>query len=338
LNDAQDDPILVEMFRGGRIESRHRGAIAVCDADGGTFLALGDVETPVFPRSAVKAFQALPLIESGAADRFGLSEAEIALACASHSGEPAHAKMARAMLGKCGRAPGALECGTHWPSSLEAGRALAASGQQPSALHNNCSGKHAGFVCLACAGHVDPAGYVEPNHWVQREVAQALADMTRSPIDERHRAIDGCAIPTYAIPLRALAQGFARFGAGVGISANRAAAAKRIRAAAAAHPYYIAGAGKFDTVVMQALGERAFVKTGAEGVYCAAFPGQGLGVAIKCRDGATRAAEVAMGAMISRFVDLSDAERAILQPRFAPMLTNWSGAVVGSIRAARELT
>jgi L-asparaginase II len=337
MDKTQDAPVLVEVLRGGRIESRHCGAIAVCDADGGTVLSLGDIETPVFPRSAVKAFQALPLIESGAADRYGLSEAEIALACASHSGEPAHAEMVRAMLAKCGREPGALECGTHWPSSLEAGRALTASGQVPSALHNNCSGKHAGFICLACARSVDPAGYVEPEHFVQREVAQALGQMTRSPIDERHRAIDGCAIPTYAIPLKALAQGFARFGAGVGMSANRAAAARRIRRAAAAHPYYIAGAGKFDTIVMQTLGERAFVKTGAEGVYCAAFPGQGLGVAIKCRDGATRAAEVAMGAMISRLVALSDAERAILQPRFQPMLSNWNGVTVGSVRAAAEI-
>jgi len=161
--------------------------------------------------------------------------------------------------------------------------------------------------------------------------------MTGAPIDERHRAIDGCAIPTYAIPLKALALAFARFGAGVGMSATRAAAANRIRAAAAAHPELVAGAGKLDTLVMQALGKRAFVKTGAEGVYCAAFPERGLGVAIKCRDGASRAAEVAMGAMIARFVTMSAVERDALQPRFAPVLMNWNGETVGEVRAGMAL-
>ena len=332
-----DNPVLVEVLRGGRVESRHRGALAVCDADGALVLALGDVAAPVFPRSAVKAFQALPLIESGAADRYGLTDAEIALAVASHSGEPTHTETARAMLAKCGRAPQALECGAHWPSSLEAGRALAAAGRTPGALHNNCSGKHAGFICLACAHGVDPAGYVAPDHFVQMEGARVLREMTGAPIDERHRAIDGCAIPTYAIPLRALAHAFARFGAGVGLSATRAAAARRIRAAAAAHPVFVAGAGRFDTEIMRVLGARAFVKTGAEGVYCAAFPEQGLGVALKCDDGAGRAAEVAMGAMIARFVAMSESERARLQPRFAPALANWSGAAVGALRPSAAL-
>ena len=276
-------------------------------------------------------------VESGAADRYGLTQAHIALAVASHAGEPIHVEAARAMLAQCGREPNALECGAHWPSSLEAGRALAASGKTPSALHNNCSGKHAGFVCLACAAGVDPRGYVAPGHFVQREVDRALAEMTGAAIDERHRAIDGCAIPTYAIPLRALALAFARFGTGAGMSATRAAAAARIREAVAAHPHMVAGAGKFDTVVTQILRQRAFVKTGAEGVYCAAFPERGFGVAIKCQDGASRAAEVTMAAMIERFVALTPAERAALRPRLSPALTNWNGRVVGGLRAAEGL-
>ena len=336
MND-RSDPILVEVLRGDWIESRHRGAIAVCDAEGASVLALGDIEAPVFPRSAVKALQALPLIESGAADRYGLTPAQIALAVASHAGEPTHVETARAMLAQCGRDPSALECGAHWPSSLEAGRALAASGKTPSALHNNCSGKHAGFVCLACAAGAEPRGYVAPGHFVQREVDRALAEMTGAVIDERHRAIDGCAIPTYAIPLRALALAFARFGTDAGMSATRAAAAARVRAAVAAHPDMVAGAGRFDTAVTRILGERAFVKTGAEGVYCAAFPHNGFGVALKCDDGAGRAAEVVMAAMIERFVALDVAERAALRPRLSPALTNWNGARVGEMRAARAL-
>jgi L-asparaginase II len=331
-----NDPVLVEVLRGGRVESRHRGAVAVCDADGDAVFALGDVAAPVFPRSAVKAFQALPLIESGAADRYALSPAEIALACASHSGEPVHVDTARDMLRKCGRGADALECGAHWPSNAEAARRLAARGDSLSALHNNCSGKHAGFVCLSCAAGVEPAGYVGGGHLVQREVKAAIEAITRTRLDDG--AIDGCAIPTYAIPLEALARGFARFGAGQGLPAARAAAAARIRAAVAAYPFLVAGSGRFDTMAMEVLGPRAFVKTGAEGVYCAAFPEVGLGVAIKCADGATRAAEAAMAAVIGRFLPLSAVERAGLAPLTEPAIRNWSGATVGSIRASAALT
>jgi L-asparaginase II len=332
-----DDPVLVEVFRGPRVESRHRGAVAVCDAEGRDVFTLGDVATPVFPRSAIKAFQALPLIESGAADRFSLTPAEIALACASHSGEPIHAETARGMLRKCGRDVATLECGVHWPLSTEAARALTAQGARPSALHNNCSGKHAGFICLSCAAGVEPAGYVAPEHIVQREVKAAIEDIARTRLGDDARAVDGCSIPTYATPLRALAQGFARFGSGHGLSPARAAAARRIREAAAAHPVLVAGSGRFDTVIMETLGIRAFVKTGAEGVYCAAFPELGFGAAIKCRDGAARAAETAMAAVIARFLPLSETERAALAPRLAPPLHNWSGAKVGEIKASAAL-
>jgi L-asparaginase II len=329
-----EDPVLVEVLRGDRVESRHRGCVVVCDADGDVVLALGDVEAPVFPRSAVKAFQALPLVESGAADLFSLTQAEIALACASHSGEPIHADTARAMLEKCGCSVAALECGIHWPLSAEAARNLAASGGELSALHNNCSGKHAGFLCLSRAAGVETSGYVKAEHFVQRQVKSAIEDMTKTTLGEA--AIDGCAIPTYAVPLKALAHGFARFG-GLGLSPARATAAKRIREAAAAHPAQIAGAGRFDTLVMKALGPRAFVKTGAEGVYCASFPELGLGAAIKCLDGATRAAETAMAAIIARFLTLSERERGALAPLLAPVLRNWNGQTVGLIRANPEL-
>jgi L-asparaginase II len=331
------DPVLVEVFRGSRVESRHRGAVAVCDPNGREVFALGDVGAPIFPRSAVKALQALPLLESGAAERFSLTQDEIALACSSHSGEPVHAETARGMLRKCGQDVEALECGVHWPISVEAARALAARGATPSALHNNCSGKHAGFICLSCAAGVEPSGYVTPEHLVQREVKAAIEELTKTRFDEDSRAIDGCAIPAYAVPVKALAQGFARFGAGHGLAPVRAAAATRIREAVAAHPALLAGAGRFDTLATQALGLRAFVKTGAEGVYCAAFPELGLGVAIKCLDGATRAAETAMAAIIARFLPLSEMERGALAPHTAPLLHNWNGAIVGQIRASSAL-
>src|SRR5436190_10296044 len=145
------NPVLVELVRGALVESRHRGSVAVVDADGATVLAVGHVARPVYPRSAVKPLQALPLIESGAADRYGFGDEEIALACASHGGEPMHVEVAARMLARAGLDTGALECGAHWPSYQPATQALARSGAAPAGLHNNCSGKHAGFLCVACA-------------------------------------------------------------------------------------------------------------------------------------------------------------------------------------------
>ena len=327
------NPVLVEVTRGGRVESRHTGSIAVCDAGGGNVLVLGEAEVPVFPRSAIKAFQALPLLESGAAEKLGLEAAEIALACASHSGEPLHAQTALAMLRKAGRDAGALECGAHWPMGDKAARAMAARGETPGALHNNCSGKHAGFVCLACASDMDPAGYIQPDHFVQRETKAAIESVCGVRLGAEMMGIDGCSIPAWALPLRAMALGFARFGTGQGMGPVRAAAARRIRESVAAHPFMVAGTGRFDTDVMAVTGARAFTKTGAEGVFCASFPQQGLGVAIKIDDGAGRAAEAVMAAVLAMFVPLAESERAALANRLEPKLVNWNAIEVGRIRA-----
>ncbi|RFB81330.1 asparaginase [Methylovirgula sp. 4M-Z18] len=333
-----ENPVLVEVTRGDRVESRHRGAIAVSDASGRLLLALGDVEAAIFPRSAVKALQALPLLESGAADQYGLSAAEIALAVASHSGEPVHAETSAAMLAKAGRDPACLECGVQWPMNEAVARAMAARGEKPTALNNNCSGKHAGFVCLSCYMQEDPEGYVSPNHKVMREVKGALESVTGIVLDDAQAGTDGCSIPTYAFPLKVLAQSFAKFGTGTGFAPERAQAAARIRAAVAEHPYMVAGRNRFDTDVMSVLRAKAFTKTGAEGVFCAALPSQGLGIAIKCDDGTTRAAEMMMAAALQRFLPLSDEERLLLAPRLAPRLVNWNGIEVGAIRATEPLT
>ena len=328
-----DNPILAEVTRGNVVESRHRGAAIVVDADGGVVFSAGDVERPVFPRSAVKAIQALPLIESGAADRYGLSEAEIALAVSSHSGEPLHAQTSLSMLRKAGRDAGCLECGAHWPMNEPAARALAKSGAEPSALNNNCSGKHAGFVCLSCALEADPAGYVKPGHAVQQAVRGALEAVTGAAHGPDRMGIDGCSIPSYAVPLSALALGFARFGTGRGFGPERARAAARIRAAAAANPFMVAGTDRYDTRLMGLLGARVFSKTGAEGVYCAALPELGLGLAVKCDDGAGRAAEVAIGALIARFLPMDEAGQAAFAPLREAVLKNWNGIEVGRVRA-----
>ena len=341
------NPTLVDVLRGNAVESSHRGALAVVDADGAVRAALGNTARPIFARSAVKVLQALPLVESGAADRFGLDDEELAIACASHNGEEAHTQVVARMLAKAGLDAAALECGAHWPYLDSAVRGLAAQGRQPSALNNNCSGKHAGFLCLACALHDQAGGlnlrqyahgYGAPGHPVMREVSAALQAATGVDLAATTQGIDGCSIPTYGIPLRNLALAFARVGTGQGLREGHARAAKRLRQAAANAPFMLAGTGRFDTRVMQRLGERVFCKVGAEGVYCAALPQRGLGVAIKIDDGNNaRAAEVVMAAVIEAFVALDDGDAALMASLSRPQLKNWNGNVVGSLRPAEAL-
>jgi L-asparaginase II len=184
---------------------------------------------------------------------------------------------------------------------------------------------------------VEPKGYVAPNHAVQREVAAALEAMTGARLSEEMRAIDGCAVPTYAVPLVGLARGFARLGTGQGLAPERRNAAARIRAAVAAHPFMVAGKGRFDTEVMNLLGARVFIKSGAEGVFCAALPEAGLGLAVKADDGAGRAAQVMIAALLRRFVNFDEEIAARLGRLVSPRLFNWNGAEVGRLRPVGPL-
>ena len=334
------NPILVECLRGDAVESFHRGAFAVVDADGGLRRAAGAIDRPIFPRSAVKVLQALPLVAGGAADALALTDEELALACASHGGEERHEQTAASMLAKAGVDVAALECGAHWPYDDGAVKAMARAGQAPSALHNNCSGKHAGFVCVGCllAGRRGVAdflrGYVRPEHPVMREVGAALQAATGYDLATTACATDGCSIPTYAIPLRHLAHAFARVGTGVGLDADRARAAVRLRQAVARHPFMVAGTGRFDTRLMERFGERVFCKVGAEGVYCAALPELGLGIAIKIDDGnGARASEGVLAALLAALLPLDAADADFLGGLADTPLQNRNGIEVGRPRA-----
>ncbi len=331
------NPVLVEALRGTLVETRHSGAVAVIDASGKRVLAIGDIERPIFPRSAIKALQALVLVEAGAVERFGLREEELALACGSHGGEPDHVAGVARMLARAGLDEGALMCGTHWPLHQPAARALARSGGAATAIHNNCSGKHAGFLCAARASGCDPATYVDVAHPVQRAVREVLEDLGGAAIPDEHRGTDGCSVPNFAMPLGRMALAFARFGTGEGLSPVRAAAAGRLRAACAAYPWHVAGTGRFCTEAMTGLRERAFLKTGAEGVMCAALPDQGLGIALKIDDGTTRAAEAAMAAMLARFLPRHDVNRAELERFAKPVLRNWNRTAIGVLQPTAAL-
>jgi len=330
------NPVLVEVLRGGHVESRHRGAIAVFDAGGRPLLEVGDTERPVFPRSAVKSIQALPLVETGAADAYGFGDKELALACASHNGEAEHVELARAMLAKAGLDGEALECGAHWPSWQKAAIELARDGGVANALHNNCSGKHSGFLCACCHAGIEHRGYVCADHPYQEMLRAALEDVTGAAHNADNRGTDGCSIPTYAVPLRSLAHGFARMATGVGLGQERAKAARRLFAACMAEPFHVGGTERFDTRLMNAAKGRVFTKVGAEGVFCAAVPELGLGIALKCDDGAGRAAEVMVATTVARLLR-GDALADEIAEFARPRLTNWNGIEVGSLRPAGEL-
>jgi L-asparaginase II len=326
------DPVLVEVVRGTLVESRHRGAVAVVDADGAGVLTLGDAEAPVYPRSAIKALQALPLILSGAADRFGFGDEELALACASHGGEPAHVVGVARMLSAAGLDDTALQCGVHWPRHQPAAHDLVRAGRTAGPLHHNCSGKHAGMLCAACALGAPVADYISPGHPVQREILAALEAAGGAAIPDAHRGTDGCSVPTWAMPLKNLARAFARLGTGQGLAPGTAAAFVRLRTACANKPWFVDGSGRFVTRMMETFGPRLFIKIGAEGVMCAALPGEGLGFAIKCEDGGRRGAEAIAAALIARLLPMADDERAQVDRHARAPLKNWRGVVVGEVR------
>ena len=334
LSSHGANPLMVEVTRGGMVESRHRAAIAVVDAAGKVVRARGDIERPVYGRSAIKPLQALPLVETGAADRFGVSVAELALACASHSCESRHIDAVTAWLARIGLAASDLECGSHLPSEERALKAVIRNGVALTGIYNNCSGKHTGFLTTARHLGEPTRGYIRYEHPVQQRILGVLEQMCGLDLGRAPRGVDGCGIPVIGIPLGNIALGMARLADPDDLPEARAAAAKRIVAAMAAEPFMVAGTGRFCTVVMQALGGRAVLKTGAEGVYCAALPELGLGVALKVDDGAGRAAEVAMGAVLVELGIIDDALRARLADTLAPAVLNRAGLETGRIRMA----
>lgn len=325
------NPVLIEVWRGPLIESAHTGALAICGTDGRPLLALGDIDRPIFPRSAIKALQCLPLIESGAADRFRFSLPEIALACASHSGTDRHTALAEGMLARIGLSEGALGCGCHEPQSAAAARQLVLHGRRPSQLHNNCSGKHAGMLATAVHLGEAVAGYYNPDHPVQQRVHKTLSEITGLPLGRDVEGIDGCSVPNWAMPLGALARAFAQIVTGDGLGPVRRKAVERIVEACWTEPELVAGAGRADTVVMAKLPGRVFMKTGAEGVYCGAFPQSGLGFALKIDDGAKRASAGCAIAIVEHFIPEA---RGLVDKS---TLTTWRGLPVGHIRSSGML-
>jgi L-asparaginase II len=327
------NPILVEITRGPLVESIHRGSIAIADTAGTLIFALGDVDTPVYPRSSLKPIQTLPLVESGAAEAFGLSEEEIALACASHSGEPMHTQRVAAWLSAIGCAESDLACGPHPPRYEPVWEDMVKRGEHPSRLHNNCSGKHAGFLTLAKHWDIATNGYERVDHPLQQEVMATLSRL--SGVTNLPYGIDGCAAPNFALPLFGFARALAKLADPSSLDPIRADAACRVVHAMVSFPELVSGTGRACAILMRASGGRAAVKTGAEGFYAGIIPERGLGIALKIDDGATRAAETAIAFVLDRLGLLGEdkAARAMLE---APVF-NTRNETVGTRRVSETL-
>jgi len=337
---TEDIKVLVEVRRGAIVESRHRGAIVAVEPSGKIIARLGNELMITSTRSTIKPIQAIPLITSGAADHFGFTSREIALACASHDGELCHTETAALMLEQAGLTEADLLCGAHAPYSESALRQLEAEGRSFSQLHNNCSGKHAGMLATAVFRGLPTAGYVAADHPVQKEIVSVFARLAglgeHMPV-----AVDGCSAPTFGVPLISMATAFARLvnpdEAGGELGAEFANAARRIVAAMIAHPELVGGTkGRFDTELLRAGRGRLICKVGAEAVYavgvlpCERYP-NGLGVAFKVEDGSYRGLAPAVVETLGYLGVLEATQQQQLAAYHRPVVLNRRDVAVGDV-------
>lgn len=324
----------VYVTRGALVESVHRVVACAVDAKGDVVLAYGDIDAPIYLRSAAKPFIAACVVASGAAVRFGLDARELALVAASHNGEPEHAATAAGILAKIGLDASALQCGAHAPSYEPAAAALAAAGERPSALHNNCSGKHAGILALCIHLGLDPRTYLAADHPAQQAILAFCARMTGDDPARLPLAVDGCGIPVFATSMRRAARAFARLAAPTDVADADARALDLVRSAMTTQPFYVGGSGRFDSALPVATQGRIAGKAGAEGVHGDALGCVGIGLALKIVDGgARRAVPPATVALLDELGALEPTARAALAPFASPEVTNVVGRVVGTIRA-----
>lgn len=319
----------VELLRGSLVESRHIVHIAVADARGGLRAWSGNRELVAFVRSSIKMFQALPLVEDSAAQALGLTPEELALCTASHSGEPRHVEIARSILRKASAGEDALACGAHEPLHALSAQALERAGTPPGRIHNNCSGKHAGMLALARHHGWPFEGYHRLEHPVQQRVIETLARWTGLAVENIPVAVDGCGVPTFAVPLDRAARACAAFAA----AAREQTPAQTIVDAMTSHPEMVAGTGRLCTALMRATAGRLFAKVGAEGYYLCGVPEEGIGLALKVEDGARRAAEPALLAALHSLDLVAPQELDALAAFARPAVRNTRGELVGELRA-----
>lgn len=319
---------LAELWRGGILESTHLGHAVICGADGAVEAAWGDPGAIIFPRSSCKMLQALPLMESGAGA--ALTDPQVALACASHQGAAIHTDMVARWLSDLDLSERDLRCGSHEPYDRDERDRLIRTDEQPCQIHNNCSGKHAGFLTMNRHLKGD-AEYVDPAHPLQTAIRAAFEEVTgeASP----GYGIDGCSAPNFATSVAGLARAMAQFATASEAGDARSRAAHRLTRAMATHPEMVAGEGRACTELMRAMGGRVAIKTGAEAVFVAILPDQKKGIALKITDGGTRAAEAAIAALLVKLGAL-DADHPAARKRLNVVQKNWRGIETGLLRTA----
>ena len=336
-NQQSNSVILAEVTRGETVESVHRGHLVIVDGEGKTIFSAGNPDIVTFIRSSGKAFQAMPCITSGAADHFGFTEEEIAMACASHSGETVHVQHAAAMLEKAGFTESDLKCGAHLPFNEAEAERMLRTGEQPTQLHNNCSGKHAAMLAFAKHIGADTTCYDSRQNPIQKSILKIMAEFAEYPADKIQIGIDGCAAPNFALPLSAMAKSFANLISPPDTFDHETkAACRRIVAAMVDHPELIGGTGRLDTMIMQAAPRKLISKVGAEGVWLAAalpndqYP-SGLAIAMKIEDGDDRRGRPVVAVDILRQLGVLP-ESAVSE--ISPMqITNRRGDAVGSVKS-----
>ncbi len=321
--------MVVEVLRGAVVESRHRVHAAVVDADGTLRARVGDPDLVTFFRSSAKPLQAVPVVEDGAFDRFGLTEEELAVCCGSHSGTPRHVEVVESILAKVGLDGECFACGPHAPYDPMSARELAESGLEPRRVHNNCSGKHAGMVALARVHGWDPGGYERLDHPVQGRLLAEVARWAGLPHEGLALGTDGCGVVTFGLPLRNMALAFASLGAA---SRRGERSAGMVVGAMTAFPELVAGEGRVCTDLMRQAAGRLFAKAGAEGVYAVGVPGAELGIAVKVEDGNARAVPPAVLALLREMDLISEDDLGALHAHVFPELTNTRMEPVGQLR------
>ncbi len=326
---------VVEVRRGGLVESRHRVSAALVDAQGRLVAHVGDPELITFLRSAAKPLQALPLVADGVTEAFGFSDEELAVCCASHSAEPDHVETVWRLLERIGCGEDDLECGPHLPFHLPSAEALLRHGQQPTRVHNNCSGKHTGMLAWARHTGAETAGYRAADHPVQLRIRREIVEWTGTPSERLQIAVDGCGVVTYAQPLFGMAGAFARLIAAA--EDDPASPAGRVTGAMTGKPYYVGGTGRLSTRLMEATRGRLLAKYGAEAVMCLADRERRWGAAVKVEDGAKRAVGAAVIEFLAQAGILNDAEVQALDDDHVPSVTNTRGEIVGVLRATIQL-
>lgn len=319
---------MVELWRGGLLESTHLGHAVICDQAGQIVEAWGDPDRIIFPRSSCKMLQALPLVETGAADAHGLTEAHLALACASHQGAALHVEMADRWLKDLGLGETDLRCGAHEPADRAERDRLIQHHDTACQLHNNCSGKHSGFLTVVKHLGIGPE-YVEIDHPLQKAIKAGFEEVTAET--SAGWGIDGCSAPNFACSVTGLARSMAGFAAASEGGDTRQRAMHRLTRAMATYPELVAGEGRACTELMRAMGGKVAIKTGAEAVFVAIIPEKKLGIALKIEDGNSRASEAAITALLAR-IGVLDAAHPAAQKRLPAEQRNWRGLHTGELR------